>query len=250
MNGQDVLIILLGTSVWMLQLRSGKEFSAGLWLGLSAIRPQTAIFLSTPFILRKQKVLLGFVLGAGVLALISLALIGPSGLQKYITILGVVEGEMWRLPHAKDMPTISGFIRRNFEEVDRDFFRYFTLGGFITGILSISYWWRKSVEISEKQIGLLILAGLVFVPYAHYHELSLLLIPIICLIRILLTKNLISRQFAQLLPLCTSILLLAGFSGGGSLKYMIVYLVMLFLGFFLLFPEKIRSFSISNHSVQ
>lgn len=243
MNGQDVLILVVGASAWMLHLFAGKELTAGLWLGLSAIRPQTAVFLSAPFIFRKQKVFLGCIVGAGILAAISLALIGSSGLQKYMHILGVVEGEMWRLPHSKDMPTISGFIRRNFESVNRDFFRYFIWGGFISGMFIISSWWRKSLEIGEKQIGLLILAGLVFVPYAHYHELSLLLIPIICLIRILLTKNLVTKQSVQLLPLCISILLIAGFSGGGSLKYIIVYLVMLLLGFFLLFPEKIRMLS-------
>jgi hypothetical protein len=115
-------------------------------------------------------------------------------------------------------------------------------------VFIISSCWLKSLEIGEKQIGLLILAGLVFVPYAHYHELSLLLIPMVFLIRIFLTNNLISKQSAQLLPLCVSILLITGFSGGGFLKYIVVYLVMLFLGFFLLFPEKIRMLSVPYSS--
>jgi hypothetical protein len=240
MNGQDVIILLLGMSIWMFQLLAGNQITAGLSLSLSAIRPQMAIMLSIPFLFRRQKVFLGFVIGGLVLALTSLGLIGFAGLSRYINILGVVESGLWYLPHSKDMPTISGFIRRNFETIDKDLFRYISLSGYLTGLAIISAWWHKNQELREKHIGLLVLAGLIFVPYAHYHELTLLLIPIFCLIRVLSEKNLVSSKNLVLFPLAISLFLMIGFVGSGVLKYFFVYIIMFLLGYFLLFPERIN----------
>jgi hypothetical protein len=239
MNGQDVAILLLGTAIWMLQLLNEKQVMAGLGLCLATIRPQLALMLSVPFLIRHQKVLLGFILGSMILTLLSLGLIGSTGFFDYLNILHVVESGMWYLPHTKDMPTISGLLRRNFEIIDKDFFRYAVWSGFLAGLTGVILWWRKNHKITEQHIGLLILAGLIFIPYAHYHELALLLIPMFCLIRMFLAKNLVSSQNLALLPLATSFLLMVGFIGTGILKFFAVYSVMFLLGYFLLFPEKI-----------
>lgn len=250
MNGQDVMILLLGMSIWMLQLLAGNQIAAGLGLSLSAIRPQTAIMLSIPFLLRRQKVFLGLVIGGLALALISLGLIGSAGLSRYINILGGVERGLWYLPHSKDMPTISGFIRRNVETMDKGLFGYIIWSGYLTGVAIISVWWHKNKEIKEKHIGLLVLAGLIFVPYAHYHELALLLIPMFCLIRVLSAKNLVSSGNLVLFPLAVSLFLVIGFIGSGVLKYFFVYTTMFLLGYFLLFPERINTINTQRRNAQ
>ncbi len=246
-NGQDVILLLLGTSIWMFQLFGGKPFVAGLGLGLSAIRPQTAILLAAPFLIKGRKVFWGAILGGGILGVISLTLIGPVGLQRYFNILGVVEGGMWKLPHSLDMPTLSGLLRRTFGAVDRELFRYVIWSGYFAGLAIIGILWRKSMHISEKQVGLLILGSLLVVPYAHYHELTVLLIPIFCLIRILSAKGLLPNAWLAALPLAVSFVLLMGFIGEGRAKYLLVHAVMFLLAYLLIFPEKINALNRLRH---
>jgi hypothetical protein len=245
MNGQDSAVLLLGAAAWMLNFLDGKQIAAGLGLCLITIRPQLALMLSVPFLMKYQKVFLGFTIGSIALILVSFGLIGLSGFFDYMNILRVVEGGLSYLPHAKDMPSISGFLRRNFETMDMDFFRITIWSGFLVGLTGLCFWWRKSREITEQHIGLLILLGLIFVPYAHYHELTLLLIPIFCLIRVLSAKKLVSSQTLALLPFAVGLMLMVGFIGSGALKYLMVYIVMILLGYFLLFPEKIKVFAIT-----
>lgn len=242
MNGQDTAFLLLGTTIWMNSFLNKKLFISGLGLSLTAIRPQLALMLSAPQLFKDQKVFWGSFIGAVSLISISLWLIEINGVSDYIKILHVVEGGLSKLPHTKDMPTISGFLRRTFATLESSFFRYIIWGIFLSAVTGISFWWRQNHNITEKHIGLLILLTLIFVPYAHYHELTLLLIPIFCLIRMLSKRQLLSTLNLSTIPLAISLILLAGFVGVGEFKYLAVYSIMIGLGYFLLFPEKIGHF--------
>jgi hypothetical protein len=184
MNGQDTAVLALGTALWMHQFFNNKPFQAGLGLSLSAIRPQMAILYALPFLFKHKKVFWGAVIGGLGLASFSLLLIGPGQIPVYLHIIQVVESGMWNLSHATDMPTLSGFLRRNFATIYQDVYRNIVWSGFLVSLAISSIWWKKSSQITEKHIGLLILIGLLFAPYAHYHELTLLLVPIFCLLRI------------------------------------------------------------------
>jgi hypothetical protein len=239
MNGQDTLLLLLGTAIWLYEIQNNRDLRAGLGLSLVTIRPQMAILMAIPFLLKRRKIFWGFVIGGAVLVLISLALIRVNGLLDYVTILRVVENGMWDHPHAVDMPTISGILRRSFSSLDQGIYRSIMWGGFVAGIAGICIWWGRVKEINEQHIGLLCLLALLFVPYAHYHELTMLLIPTFCLMRLFARKNIVSGENLAWIPVALSILMMLGFIGSGVLKYPIVYLIMALLGYFLLFPEKI-----------
>ena len=239
MNGQDTLLLLLGTTLLLHEMLNQRDLRAGLGLSLITIRPQMAIILALPFLVRRRKIFWGFVIGGAVLVLLSLALIRVNGLLDYVKILRVVEGGMWDHPHAVDMPTISGILRRNLPALDQNIYRAIMWGGFAAGTAGICIWWARVKEINEQHIGLLCLLALLFVPYAHYHELTMLLIPTFCLMRILARRNLVSSANLAMMPVALSLLMLPGFLGAGGLKYPLTYLVVALLGFFLLFPEKI-----------
>ncbi|MCG2787828.1 MAG: DUF2029 domain-containing protein [Anaerolineae bacterium] len=233
MNGQDTAVLALGTAIWMHQFFSNKPALSGLGLSLSAIRPQMAILYTLPFIFKHQRVFWGALIGGFGLAIFSLLLIGPGQLPIYLHIIQVVESGMWNLPHATDMPTLSGFIRRNFENMNQGIYRNQIWSVFLIGLTTISIWWKKSDKITEKHVGLVVILGLLLVPYAHYHELTLLLIPIFCLIRIWSKEGLISAKKLMLLPSSISLLLLFGFAFPNTLKYIFVYSVIVLLGYFL-----------------
>lgn len=239
MNGQDTAVLTLGAAIWMYQIFNNKPFLAGLGLSLSAIRPQIAILYTLPFLFKHQRVFWGAVVGGVGLAIFSLLIIGPNQLPVYLHIIQVVESGMWNLPHATDMPTLSGILRRNFEHMDQTVYRNIIWGIFLIGISAISIWWKRNNQITEKHIGLLILLGLLLVPYAHYHELSLLLIPIFCLIRIWSQNEMISARKITLIPISISMTLLLGFINFANVKYIIVYMIIFFLGYALFSSRKI-----------
>ena len=233
MNGQDTAILLLGAAIWLWGFFSGKDFLAGLGLSLTTVRPQVALFLAIPFLFRHRKVFWGFVLGSSVLALISIALLKVDGTVRFIQSIRYIESTVWIERHAIDMPTISGMIRRNFTFSNPEPIKTFVWLCYLFGIVGFSLFWYRSSKIDERSIGLLTLASIFLLPYAHYHDLILLLIPIFCLLRIFQAEEIINQNFLVLIPLIVSWLSVIGFAGSGVLKFPIVYAIMIALTFLL-----------------
>lgn len=239
MNGQDTAILLLGAVIWLAGMSSEKYFIAGLGLSLTTVRPQVALFLAIPFVFRHRKVFWGFVLGSSILAGISVWLLKTEGVINFIESIRYLETTIWVEQHAFDMPTLSGMIRRNFTVTNPALAKNFVWMCYLAGIAGFCIWWHKSDEISEKHIGLISLAAIFLLPYAHYHELTLLLIPIFCLLRILEKQNTVQQYFLAVLPLIVSWLSALGFIGSGALKFPIIYTVMFMLAYLLITSGKI-----------
>lgn len=239
MNGQDTALLLLGAALWAWGIFSKKYFLAGLGLSLTTVRPQAALFLAIPFFFKHRNVFWGFVLGGSVLAGISLSLLKVDGTIKFLDSLRYIDSTTWTQPHSLDMPTLSGVIRRNFTVTNIPLAKSFVWACYLLGIVAFCIWWYKSDEIGERQIGLLAIAAIFFLPYAHYHELTLLLIPIFCVLRILQKQNVFAPSYLAILPLVISWLSAIGFIGSGLLKFPIVYFIMISLSYLLLTNGKI-----------
>lgn len=241
MNGQDTAILLLGTAIWLSGMTSNKHFIAGLGLSLTTVRPQVALFLAIPFFFKQRNVFWGFALGSSILAGISIWLLKMDGTLKFIESLRYIESTIWVEPHSFDMPTISGIIRRNFTVTNPALAKSFVWACYLLGIIIFSAWWQRSSEITEKHLGLLTIFSVFLLPYAHYHELTLLLIPIFCVLRVLEKQQTIDPYYLAVLPLIVSWLSALGFAGSGTLKFPIMYTVMFVLGYILMNPEKVSS---------
>ena len=239
MNGQDTAILLLGAAFWAWGMFSKKYFLAGLGLSLTTVRPQAALLLAIPFFFRHRNVFWGFVLGSSILAGLSVWLLKMEGTLKFIESLRYIEATIWIEPHSFDMPTISGMIRRNFTVTNPSLAKTFVWSCYLAGMAGFCLWWHKSNEIDEKHIGLITLAAIFLLPYAHYHELTLLLIPIFCLIRMLERQNSVQQYDLAVLPLIVSWLSALGFIGSGVLKFPIIYSVMSVLAYLLITSGKI-----------
>jgi hypothetical protein len=238
MNGQDTAILMLGAVLWTWGIFSKRDFLAGLGLSLTTVRPQVALFLAIPFLFGYRKVFWGFVVGAAVLASFSIWLLKVDGTLKFIESIRYIESTIWVEPHSFDMPTISGIIRRNFIVTDPVFPKTFVWMCYLAGIIGFSIWWHKSQQIGEKHIGLITLAGIFLLPYAHYHELTLLLIPIFCVVRMLERQSTVRQDYYVLLPLIVSWISALGFFGSGVMKFPLMYTVMLFLAYLLVTEAK------------
>lgn len=94
-------------------LFTGRAVAAGMVLGLGALKPQ--LFLAVPVLLLMQRrwhALGAFAAVSGLLAIVSLALVGPAGAQQYV---GVLTSETYRadvaIPNTWRMLSLPAFVR-------------------------------------------------------------------------------------------------------------------------------------------
>ena len=111
-QGQSSLLLLLVFSLTFISLTRGRDFRAGLWLGLGLFKFQFVVPLAIIFLLRRRwNVLTGFLVSASALALLSIAAVGWYGVIDYIRLLLNVAGHPHNFSYgqATDMATLQAF---------------------------------------------------------------------------------------------------------------------------------------------
>ena len=112
LQGQDIILFLLLITLAFVALKKGAAFSAGCWLGLGLFRFHMVLPLVFILLLQKRrKTLLGFVLVAFALGIVSVAIVGWDGVLHY-------PGYVWHLEAIKgrgaivaaDMPNLRGLV--------------------------------------------------------------------------------------------------------------------------------------------
>jgi len=231
LNGQDTAFLVLGTSIWIFGLFSGKELTAGLGLILTNVRPHIALLLALPLFFRYRKVFWGFILGSGILALLSFLILGVNGTRDFINILLTTAGGEWYGLNENAMFNFIGLILRIFPWLGAETIR--TIGWVVYGstIIALCILWSKKKDLQAGQIGLTVILALFTVPHLHFHDLTLLLIPIYELIRFSPQNERLKTSIATLLPIAISLLLLLG-NISPLLQYTFPYLIMLALAIY------------------
>ena len=239
-NGQDTALLLLGASMWLYGLLQGSDRLPGLGLALTLIRPQMGVVLGLPFIFKRRKVWWWFCAGASVLALLSMLLVGRTGIANFLHILITsANGEGNKFFNENLMVNLIGLLRRTFPSVQASLIRLVGWIGFAVAIIYLCVLWGKTTEIKERHIGLAVIVGIIGVPHIHYHDLALLLIPLFGVIRVMLDKKLLKTRDVVLLPLGVSLLLFASYLLLPALKYFVPYLLEILMLAALWIPEKV-----------
>ena len=231
LKGQDSVFVLFGVSVWSYGVLTGKDKVAGLGLGLAAMRPQVALVLALPFIFKRRKVWWWFVGWGLILLLYFTLLIGVQGLKDFIQTLFLSGAGMGIDVNA--MPTLMGAIVRVNPAIPVQTLDVIGYGGYGLAILFLCIVWLKSREIGFKQVGLAVLMSIVFSPHLHVHDLSLLLIPVLCAMVVLVEQKMLGRGNAIFLLLGVSVVFTIN---GVFWVYSIIYLTILLLGLLLWVP--------------
>ena len=188
-NGQDSAILLLGTAVWILGFIKNDERLAGLGLAFTVIRPHIAILLAAPFLFKRQGIWWWFCAGAGILVVVSLALIGGDGVNTYLGTLAVsAGGEGYKINEAA-MVNLLGLLRRTFPSMLPQTARIISWGLYFTAIAGMAVFTMASREIRETHLGLAILAAILATPHLHYHDVVLFLPAIFIVLRALRVGN-------------------------------------------------------------
>ncbi len=238
LNGQDTAFLFLGTVLWLAGLLLERDALAGLGLALTTVRPNIAAFLALPFLFRRRRVLLWFCLGAAVLGLASLWILGLNGTRAYLDVLRATAGGEWYGMNEVAMVNLVGLLRRIAPGLDAGLVRAAGWGAYLLGLAGICFWWARSRAIREKEAGLAVILAVFVAPHLHYHDLTLLLVPLLATILVLMQAGRLGPRLAALLPLALSLLLLLS-NPVPALKFNLPILVMLLLALVLWRPEKV-----------
>ncbi|MGB8214238.1 MAG: glycosyltransferase family 87 protein [Anaerolineales bacterium] len=238
-NGQDTALLLLGASIWLSGLLRERERLSGLGLALTLIRPHMGVMLAPPFLFKRRRVWAWFCAGASLLVLVSVLLVGRSGVVDFLRILVASENGGFKFYNEELMVNLIGFLRRTFPSMPVASVHLVGWVGFAVAIIYLCLVWAKSAEIKERQIGLAVIVMIIGTPHIHYHDLALLLIPLFGIIRILLDKKLMQPGEVVLLPLVISLLLFTSFLLLPGLKYLVYYALLLWMVVALRYPEKV-----------
>lgn len=188
-TGQDSIILLFVFSAAYLLVSRGKEFLAGLVLALVAIKFQYLAIL-VPLLLcwRRLRLLCGMVAGGALLGFISLLVTGAHGLLQYLDFVRSFDahGGYGGL-NPKVMVNARGFLAGiGYAE------HASTYGAWIGMLLvaATALWMIRSQHESESSLhfSLLITIALVASPYAHFPDMTILVLPAVLAIDCVATK--------------------------------------------------------------
>jgi hypothetical protein len=210
LKGQDTAFLLLGAIVWFYGLVKKKDAAAGLGLALTVIRPQIALVLAIPFLFNRRRVWWWFCGGAAVLGLYSLALVGLGGVRDFITLLQISASGQGFGMNQNAMFNFTGMVLRVLPQVNINVVHIAAWGLFLAAAIGLSVWWKVSPEIRYRQIVLAVALSVFAAPHLHYHDLILLLIPVIGLMMVLVKTGRLKGRGAAALTVLISVVWMLG----------------------------------------
>jgi hypothetical protein len=209
LKGQDSAFLLLGVVIWFYGLVTKKDALAGLGLALTVIRPQIALVLAVPFLFNRQRVWRWFCGGAAILGLYSLALVKFEGVRDFINLLKISAVGQGFGMHQNAMFNFTGMALRILPQVNINGVHIVAWGLFLAAAVGLSVWWKVSPEIRFHQIVLAVALSVFAAPHLHYHDLILLLVPVIGLMIVLVkAARLMTRGAAAMLVLISVVWML------------------------------------------
>ena len=209
LKGQDSAFLIFGAILWFYGTVTKKDALAGLGLALTVIRPQIALVLAVPFLFNRRRVWWWFCIGAAILGLYSLALVGLEGVRDFINLLKIsAVGQGFGMDQ-NAMFNFTGMALRLLPQVNVNAVHILAWGLFLAAAIGLSVWWKVSPEIRYHHIVVAEALSAFAAPHLHYHDLILLLIPVIGLALVLVkTGRLKGRGAAAMLVLISVVWML------------------------------------------
>lgn len=210
LKGQDSALLLLGGLLWFCGVSLNDDRLAGLGLSLTLIRPQVAIVLALPFLIHRRKVFGWFCAGGLALGLYSFLQVGWSGTRDFLHLLALsVGGEGYGMTE-QAMFNFTGLVLRLAPHLDIGLIHTLGWGLFATAIIALSVIWGRSKSINHHDLALAVSLSLFTAPHLHYHDLALLVVPLLGLVLVAGKAGKLKLSFAAGLPIIVSVVFLFG----------------------------------------
>ena len=238
--GQDTALLFVGVSLIGWGISRKKYWLAGAGLALTTVRPHFVILFAIPFLFSQRKVFWWFLSFAGILAVMSFAILGLQGIQDFINILLISAGGEWYGMKEGSMYNLIGLLSRWFTFLNPQTIRTIGWIAYIAAILAIFFWSARTRNIENRHLSWIDLICVLAVPHLHYHDLTLLLFPLI-IVGLENQRLALPRGFQFILqPMAVSFIMLAGFFDQ-SIQYIIPYLMIAALAIFLFCQDQFIS---------
>ncbi len=231
LKGQVTVFLLAGVLLWLWGTLNRRAWMAGVGLALTILKPQIAVPLALPLLLTRRREGWWFVGTSLALMLASLLMIGWQGWRDFFgMILLTAQGEGFGI-NQRVMYNVTGLVLRLLPGLSPALVRGVGWGVFllVTGWLCW-FWWSRRHHITAPHLGLTIILALFSSPHLHFHDLSLLLVPLLVLVAVGAAQAERGRVVAILLLPLSSLLLLTGSLAGGIWLPLLVSLMMLVAG--------------------
>ncbi len=214
--------------LWAHGSDGGRELLSGIGLSLGAVRPHVVLVFALPMLFRHPKVFVGFTLGSGALALVSLTILGTEGSRAFIDVLRLSAGGRWYGLKEDAMYNLIGLLCRAAPQLTPELVH--AIGWLVYGaaILGLCALWARASNPKTWLIGPTVALGLFVVPHLHLHDLALLLIAIYEWIRSSRIAAGLKASTAIALPMAVSLLLLVSNVAPG-LRYKVPVSIVLLL---------------------
>lgn len=204
--GQDTALLFLGTAFWCVGVLKKNVWLAATGLSLTTIRPHICLTLAIPLFFTYRKVFWRFLIIAGFLALISILMLGKGGAFGFINLLIISAKGTWYGMSESAMLNLTGLLLRTIPFIEPGLIHIISWVGYLAGICLVSILWIRAKEFDNRLLGLSIIIALFFAPHLHYHDLTLLIIPLV--FAVMLPALSISSERLALAPLGTSLLMM------------------------------------------
>jgi len=245
MNGQDTAFAFFGLCLFISGMLTGRDWMAGLGLALTTIRPQVTLLLAVPFLFRRQKVFVWFFAFAVMLGLVSLLQLGFDGMRGFLDLLLVSASGEWYGLKEPVMVNLIGLLWRIAPGLEGGIIRIIGWAVYGFALVGLCLLWARSQDIKEKHIGMAATLAVFAAPHLHYHDLTLLLVPLVAALLVVVHSGYLRAPKAALIPLAVSLILLFG-SFIPVLHYNMPYFIMLLTILLLWVPEKIIRIDINQ----
>ena len=183
LQGQSTSVAFFCLVLAFLSFKRCDEFRAGLWLSLVLIKFQVLpVLLLVLFVKRRSLALLGFLAGGFCLGVVSLLVVGPTGLLGYLKLLQRVSG--WVGLYGVNpigANCLRGQMYLLFYKVMPDIVFIATLLSSTAFVMvALLCWrgaWQPESDSFDLKFALLIVVGLLIAPQVNFHDLAFLLYP-------------------------------------------------------------------------
>ncbi|MEP7133596.1 MAG: glycosyltransferase 87 family protein [Chloroflexota bacterium] len=223
-QGQDTAFLFLGLALWCVGMLKKQDLTAAVGLTLVTTRPHLCIALALPLVFRHWRIAWRFAGLAGVLAIFSILILTPNGVIGFLNLLRISAEGTWFGMKPEAMHNLLGLIIRSFPSLDASTINILSWIIFGIGLTVIATLWARAKYIDERLLGLTVILLIVTAPHLHLHDLTILIIPILLVIR----SERLKVSHPALLLIGTSFIFLTGMLID-SLYYVLPYGVLIYL---------------------